>query len=335
MKAGGSQEGKNMTADTSEAVPENSDEAGQSDEVREVLDGLCGSPKFINSRFLYDERGSQLFDRITELPEYYPTRTELTILRDNAAAIAEWTGSAPVLIEPGAGSCEKVQQLLEALRPAAYVPQDISVAFLHRTARRLESRYPWLRVMPVTGDFSDGIVMPDGVPRGRRVLFYPGSTIGNFTPEEAVRFLRRMRSLVGESGGILLGADLQKAPEILNAAYNDSEGVTAEFNRNILRHLARILDADLVPEWFEHCAFYNRSEGRVEMHLLCQRTHTVRCAGTVLSFEAGDDILTEYSCKYTPEMVGDMARQAGLELRRTWTDDQALFSVNYLVPSPS
>lgn len=324
-----------MTAETGAAVSENSNGIGQSDEVREVLDGLCSSPRFINSRFLYDERGSQLFDCITELPEYYPTRTELAILRDNATAIAERTGSAPLLIEPGAGSCGKVQQLLEALRPAAYVPQDISAAFLRRTARRLESCYPWLRVMPVTGDFSEGIVMPDDVPGNRRVLFYPGSTIGNFTPGEAVRFLRRMRSLVGESGGIILGADLQKAPEILNAAYNDSKGVTAEFNRNILRHLARILDADLVPEWFEHCAFYNQRVGRVEMHLLCQRTHAVRCAGTVLSFEAGDDILTEYSYKYTPRMVGDMARQAGLELRETWTDDQALFSVNYLVPAPA
>ncbi len=316
----------------SAGAPDTSRGRAGDETAAEILAGLQQSPRFINSRFLYDERGSRLFDRITQLPEYYPTRTEVGILQEHGPAIAELAGASPVLIEPGAGSCEKVLHLLERMRPSAYVPQDISVDYLHRTARRLKSGHPWLRVAPVSGDFVDGVALPADLPEAPRVVFYPGSTIGNFQPAEAVDFLTRMRALVGDEGGIILGADLQKPAATLHAAYNDSEGITAEFNRNILRHAGRLLDAEFVPEWFDHHAFYNAEQERVEMHLVCRRRHKVTCAGTTLVFARGDDILTEYSHKYTLAGVARMAADAGLRVERSWTDAQSLFSVNYLRP---
>ncbi len=298
--------------------------------VQELLLGLNRSPKTINPKFFYDERGSGLFDQITHLPEYYPTRTETRILQDNADAIANCVGRDAVWIEPGAGSCDKVRYLLGSVQPAAYIPQDISREFLCRTAAELALAFPWLKIQLSIGDFSDGIVLPESMPEGRRIIFYPGSTIGNFEPSEAIQFLQSMRELAGGDGGLVIGVDLEKDPRILNAAYNDAAGVTAEFNRNILRHVNRLLESNIVPENFAHRAFYNAQKHRIEMHLVCTEAHTVDVNGCdQLHFHEGESIHTEDSYKYTIEGFSELAESAGFTLKNSWMDDNKLFSVHY------
>jgi dimethylhistidine N-methyltransferase len=298
--------------------------------AKELLSGLDRTEKYINSKFFYDERGSQLFDRITTLPEYYPTRTEIDILTQNAEEIADYIDLSPVLIEPGAGNCAKVRYLLESVRPAVYLPQDISADFLYQTAGDLVRLYPWLTVHPLIGDFSSGIALPASLPSGRRVVFYPGSTIGNFEPLSAIRFLRSMRELVGSDGGLIIGVDLQKDPDILNAAYNDSAGITAEFNLNILAHVNRILGTGIIVENFSHHAFYNTDEHRIEMHLVSECHQEVQCHDAHLHFSAGETIRTEYSYKYTQQDFAQLAHEAGFTLTQTWLDEEGLFSVHYL-----
>ncbi len=294
---------------------------------KELLAGLLEPPRSINPKFFYDERGSELFADICELDEYYPTRTEINILRQESAAIAEAVGRGCELVEPGAGSCEKVRHLLADLHPSAYLPLDISRDFLLDAAQRLREDFPGLEVRPVVADFSAAFELPPAT--GRRVLFYPGSTIGNFEPAGALDFLVRAAQLVGKEGGLLIGVDLHKASEVLNAAYNDSEGVTAAFNRNILHHANHLLDADFDPEQFEHVAFYNAPAQRIEMHLESRADQQVNCDGTVLTFAAGERIHTEYSHKYTPEGFAALAAQAGFTARGCWVDDDSLFSVQY------
>lgn len=298
--------------------------------AQELLVGLGCPQKYINPKFFYDERGSQLFDQITTLPEYYPTRTEISILKANATAIADCVDSVPVLIEPGAGNCSKVRYLLESVRPAAYLPQDISADFLYQTAGDLNRLYPWLDVYPLIGDFSNGIDLPNSLPGGRRVVFYPGSTIGNFEPPLAIKFLRSMRKLVGSDGGLIIGVDLQKDPDILNAAYNDAAGVTAEFNRNILENVNSILGCDIAIGNFSHHAFYNTDKHRIEMHLISEESQKIKCNDTHLHFSAGEAIHTEYSYKYTEQSFARLAREADFNVRQTWLDDDGLFSVHYL-----
>ncbi len=293
----------------------------------ELLAGLLTPPRFINPKFFYDERGSELFARICELEEYYPTRTEISIFSRESAAIAAAVGSGCELVEPGAGSCEKVRHLLADLAPSAYLPLDISRDFLLDAAQRLREDFPALEVRPVVADFGSAFDLPEA--GARRVLFYPGSTIGNFEPSAALEFLSRAAALVGPGGGLLIGVDLHKASEVLNAAYNDSQGVTAEFNRNILRHANQLLDADFDPEQFEHVAFYNAPAQRIEMHLESRIAQRVHCEGAVLEFAAGERIHTEYSHKYTPQGFADLAAQAGFQPRGCWLDDAALFSVQY------
>jgi dimethylhistidine N-methyltransferase len=293
----------------------------------ELLAGLQASPRSINPKFFYDGRGSELFAQICELEEYYPTRTEIEILDSQSDVIAETVGTGCELVEPGAGSCEKVRYLLDDLKPSAYLPLDISRDFLLDAAQRLRSDFPQLDVRPVVADFSEGFDLPGS--EGRRVLFYPGSTIGNFAPDAAGDFLRQVADLVGAGGGLLIGVDLHKDTEVLHAAYNDSEGVTAEFNRNILRHANELLDAEFEPDRFEHVAFYNEPAQRIEMHLESREAQSVRCNGSVLEFEAGERIHTEYSHKYTIEGFGGLAAQAGFASRCCWTDDEQLFSVQY------
>jgi dimethylhistidine N-methyltransferase len=299
------------------------------DQRDELLAGLESRPRAINPKFFYDERGSELFARICELQEYYPTRTEIDIFQGCSAAIARAVGPDCELIEPGAGSCEKVRYLLEDMQPASYIPIDISGDFLVAAAESLREDFPGLDVRPVVADFSDHFDLPPTRSTGRRVFFYPGSTIGNFEPEAARAFLVRVADLVGPGGALLIGVDLHKPSEVLNAAYNDSQGVTAAFNRNILRHANRLLDAEFEPDRFRHVAFYNEREQRIEMHLESLDTQRVRCNGAVFEFAAGERIHTEYSYKYRVDEFAALAATAGFRLGECWVDANEWFSVQY------
>ncbi len=301
----------------------------------ELLAGLLASAKRIDSRFFYDEYGSQLFEQITELPEYYPTRTEVGLLRDNCDSITKALGRGELLIEPGAGNCSKVRWLLPALRPACYVPIDISGDFLIASARTLQQEFPGIRVLPVVGDMGAMLTLPPEYDGLRRGVFYPGSTIGNYEPGDAVEFLRRMQSMMGSGGSVLIGVDLQKEPEVLNAAYNDSAGVTARFNLNILSHVNRLADADFDIERFRHVAFYNEAAGRIEMHVESLFAQQVTVAGVTIPLLEGERILTEYSYKYTREMFADLASRAGLTAGEYWIDEQNLFSLQHFRVSGS
>jgi dimethylhistidine N-methyltransferase len=293
----------------------------------ELIKGLSQKQKTINPKFFYDARGSELFEQITHLPEYYPSRTEAEILQNHADDIASLIGQNCLLIEPGAGSCRKVRHLLPALRPLIYVPQDISGSSLYETAAALEQDYPWLEVLPVCGDFSVDIAIPRYLPKIKRVAFYPGSTIGNFEPGAALNFLQRLRKLVGADGQLLIGVDLQKDPAILNAAYNDQAGVTAAFNKNILANVNNLIDSNFDMDNFAHHAFYNAEQSRIEMHLLSQIRHSVKAGNIVLSFEQNESIHTENSYKYTLESFSAMASIAGFSPQRIWTDANKWFAV--------
>ena len=300
------------------------------DNREEVLAGLKQAQKVVNPKYFYDEKGSQLFDRITRLPEYYPTRTEIDILTRHRQEISEACEKGCVFIEPGSGSCEKARLLLDDLQPSAYVPVDISADFLLQAAIQLGKEYPWLAVRAVCADFNNSWSFVDDLPAGKRVVFYPGSTIGNLEPDNALKFLKRVRAMVGTAGGMLIGVDLHKSSTRLNAAYNDAQGITAEFNRNVLTCLNGLLDAEFDPATFAHHAFYNNDKQRIEMHLVSAQAQTVRCNGSHIAFDKGETIHTENSYKYTLEGFTALAAKAGLRLERSWLDDDELFSVHYL-----
>ena len=296
---------------------------------RQLLAGLQSGAPAIPSKYFYDEAGSALFGQICELPEYYLTRTEVGILTANSRAIASTVGRVDSILEPGAGNCEKIRYLLPDLMPEIYVPVDISAEYLRQAAHSLRGEFPGLRVQPVVTDFSRELALPGTALPGRRLLFYPGSTIGNFEPPQALEFLRHCAQLLGDGGGLLIGVDLHKDSSVLNAAYNDARGLTAAFNRNILQHVNRILDADFQPRQFEHLAFYNEAQRRVEMHLVSSRSQTVQHREGSLAFAAGDRIHTEYSCKYSPRDFVQLAAAAGWQSRACWIDPQHWFSVHY------
>lgn len=302
------------------------------DSRSEILAGLYAPRKSINPKFFYDEYGSRLFEAITRLPEYYPTRTEVNILRANAAEIAAACGADCVLIEPGSGNSEKVRYLLTALAPRAYVPMDISADFLQEAAQELGREYPELAIHAVCADFNtDEAAMP-ALPAAKRVIFYPGSTIGNLVPSAAQAFLLRLRSWMGANGGALIGVDLHKSSAVLNAAYNDKQGITAEFNLNILRHINTLVDAEFETTAFRHHAFYDSEKQRIEMHLVSKLEQSVGCDGDMIDFEPGESIQTEYSYKYTVAGFQALAHSAGLNIQKSWLDDRQLFSVHYLEP---
>jgi len=292
-----------------------------------VLAGLRETRKRISPKYFYDDTGSLLFEEITRQPEYYPTRTERRILSEHAADMAAAIGTGTVLMEPGAGSCEKVRLLLDALKPAAYVPIDIAGDFLQRSASALQREFPWLRITALRADFAAMPSLPADLTDGPRTLFYPGSTLGNFSPLHATSFLRHAKRLVGTGGKLLIGVDLDKDSTTLNRAYNDSAGVTARFNLNILNHLNRILPADFQPSQFSHVAFYNRDCHRIEMHLESRTDQTVSAAGSTIHFTAGERIHTEISCKYSVESFTALAAAAGLNVRECWRDNDNLFAV--------
>ena len=296
----------------------------------EILAGLQTTQKTVNPKWFYDEYGSQLFDQITRLPEYYPTRTEVAILTENREQISARCGHGCLFIEPGSGSSEKVRILLDTLQPAAYVPMDISADFLQSAALELGGEYPWLDIYAVCADFNQGWSFLDALPTGKRVVFYPGSTIGNLEPKLAAEFLIRVRDMMGENGGALVGVDTHKSTDRLNAAYNDSQGVTAEFNLNVLRRLNEVMDAEFEEDSFRHHAFYNTEVRRIEMHLVSEREQSVRCNGGTVEFALGESLHTESSYKYTPQSFAALVEAAGLKLAQSWMDADELFSVHYL-----
>lgn len=296
----------------------------------EVIAGLRQTPKRIDSKYFYDDYGSRLFERIVTLREYYPPRCEREILQRHAAVIAARVGPECVLIEPGSGASRKVELLLDALRPSAYVAVDISAEQVQRAGHRLAATYPWLRCHTVAADYNAPFELPAQLPAGRRVIFYPGSTLGNFEPAAAAVFLRRLRALAGTGGGLLIGIDLRKDTAVLERAYNDRLGVTAEFNKNALRHLNRLTGADFNLSEYDHVAFYNESQHRIEMHLQCRRDQRVTIDGTGIDIAAGERIHTENSYKYTTASFTALARCAGFERVQTWYDREQLFSVHYL-----
>lgn len=303
----------------------------------EVLSGLRQMPRTLPARLFYDARGASLFDAITRLDEYYLTRTELAILHDNATAIAASIGRGSVLLEYGSGEAEKVRLILDRMRgaaaPAAYVPIDVSSDQLERVAAEMREAYPEIPIIPVAADYTslDELPLPPGLRDARRVAFFPGSTIGNLHPPEARDFLERLAAICGRRGSIILGADLRKDPAILHAAYNDSEGLTAEFNLNILLRLNRELGATFDRESFRHYAYYNPVAGRVEMHLVSLRKQLVDVAGECISFERGESIWTESSYKYTWRGLDELARGAGLVIVDRWSDSRDMFAVTRLV----
>jgi dimethylhistidine N-methyltransferase len=298
-----------------------------------VLAGLEGTPRAIPAKFLYDARGSALFDAICELPEYYLTRTETDILRRSADDIATMAGPGCALVEFGSGSSVKSRLLIEAMRDlVAYVPIDISRQHLDATATRLRRDYPGLNVEPVCADYMALTRLPEEVSAARRRIgFFPGSTVGNLLPVEATAFLRRARGLLGEGGALVLGVDLKKDPRRLHDAYNDAAGVTAQFTLNLLRRMNRELDANFDLSAFAHEAFYNPVEGRIEIYFRSLRPQTVTVAGRSFAFQAGERVHTEYSYKFDDAGIGLLARSAGFTIARTWTDPVRLFAVVYLV----
>lgn len=301
--------------------------------LHDVLEGLAAESKRISCKYLYDTRGSQLFDAICELPEYYLTRTELAITRDRANEIAEHIGPRAALVEYGSGSSLKTRILLDHLvDPAAYVPVDISREHLSEAATRIAGAYPDLAVLPVCADFVHPFELPTGTESADRIVaYFPGSTIGNFGPDEAIGMLSGIAEVVGPGGALLLGVDVFKSADILVPAYDDAAGVTNEFNMNLLVRINRELGANFDVDAFRHEAIFNEAETRMEMFLVSERDQTVSIDGIEFSFERGERIHTEYSYKYRPEDFTDIAAAAGFETDTVWTDDRGWFSVQLLV----
>lgn len=304
-------------------------EPPRSDFRADVVAGLSATERRLSSMYFYDEPGSLLFDRICELEEYYPTRTEISILRDHMPGILAALGPEVQLIEFGSGSSQKIRLLLDQLEdPAAYVPVDIAREHLLHAAAAIARDYPGLEVLPVCADFTEPVPLPEPMrtPR-RRVVFFPGSTIGNFEPDAAGHLLESVREDCGPGGGLLIGVDLRKDEATLRAAYDDRDGVTAAFNLNLLRRINRELGADFVPELFAHEIRWDEVAGRIEMHLRSRVDQVVTLGEHRFAFSAGETIHTENSHKWSIEEFAALAASAGLDEERVWTDDRGQFSV--------
>ena len=295
----------------------------------QVMRGLRHRPKLLPCKLFYDELGSRLFDEICKLEEYYPTRTELAIMRVHSGRIAEQLGRRVMLIEYGSGSSTKTRILLDQLRdPACYIPIDISREHLIRSATDLAEAYPDIEVSAVCADYTQPFEVPHCDGASRRVVYFPGSTIGNFHQKRARAFLGRIATVCGAEGGLLIGIDLKKDPLVLHRAYNDREGVTEAFNLNILVRINRELDGDFDTDAFRHYAFYNVRRGRVEMHLVSLGDQTVRVGGGEIHFESGESIRTECSYKYTIDQFVRLA--ADFRIEQVWTDAQRHFALLYM-----
>ncbi|MEE8473414.1 MAG: L-histidine N(alpha)-methyltransferase [Dehalococcoidia bacterium] len=301
--------------------------------LAEVLAGLQKSQKELPSKYFYDEKGSELFERICGLDEYYVPRTEVAIMEAHIDDITELLGPRVLLIEYGSGSSSKTRILLDHMRePAAYVPIDISREQLVSAAEELASRYPGLEVLPVCADYTSDVDLPPlKLHSARKVVYFPGSTIGNFDLLPAKHFLEHIAGVCGPGGGLLIGVDLKKDPSVLHSAYNDREGLTAAFNINLLERINSELNSDFRPERFEHYAFYNARESRIEMHLVSLTDQSVRLDGVSIHFTKGESIWTESSYKFNLEEFQVLAAAAGFTVERTWTDERQWFSLQYLV----
>ncbi|WP_159008797.1 L-histidine N(alpha)-methyltransferase [Bradyrhizobium sp. S69] len=303
--------------------------------AREAIGDLSQRPKRLSPKYFYDATGSELFEAITRLPEYYPTRTELSILRDRGSDIAALIPEGAALIEFGAGATTKVRLLLENCAISAYVPVDISGDFLQDQANALRRDFPGLAVFPVAADFTAPFALPEvitlaGMPK---VGFFPGSTLGNFEPHEACAFLRSAREILGKDSQMIIGVDLEKDERVLYDAYNDAAGVTARFNLNVLVRINRELGGNFDLSAFTHRAIYNRERHRIEMHLISKKSQSVRLLGTNFAFRAGESIHTESSYKYSIDRFAALARGSGWTPRASWTDKAGMFSVHALVAS--
>lgn len=299
----------------------------------EVLQGLANPQKTLPPKLFYDQHGSLLFDQICKLDEYYPTRTENAIMQKNIDEIARLVSPNSLLIEFGSGSSKKTRLILDHFSDiAAYIPVDISRKHLYDTAQNLNRDYPKIIIIPLWADFTKPFSLPleinDLYPK---MVYFPGSTIGNFYPQQAIDFMSNVANLVGTGGGFMIGIDLIKDPDVLNLAYNDRKGVTAAFNLNILTHINRKCAADFRVDQFKHHAFYNQEAQRIEMHLISKVDQLVAVNGSVIRFAQGESILTEVSYKYTVEGFARMADQAGFEVRKVWVDSNNYFSVQYIV----
>ena len=295
----------------------------------DVIKGLTDKPRKIPPKYFYDQRGSELFDQICEQPEYYPTRTEIDLLQYYAREIAERIGPDCVLVELGSGASEKARLLFDALKPAGYMGVDISKEFLLDATSKLATDYPWLEVHAVCADFSQVLEIPKHYEQ-QHVAFYPGSSIGNFDHDEAVKFMEQVATMLGSGGKFLVGVDLKKDEAILNAAYNDAAGVTAAFNLNLLERMKSELGAQIEDGAFAHQAFYNESDGRIEMHLVCTRNTRLVIDNKPFAFHLGDSIHTENSYKYTLDEFQKLADRAGFDVEEVWTDRKQFFSLQLL-----
>jgi len=298
--------------------------------ARDVIAGLSAKPKLLWAKYFYDDRGSELFEQITALPEYYPTRTELGILEARADDIARLIPAGAALVEFGSGSTAKARIVLRAAQVFAYVPVDISAGFLASEAARLRRDLSHLRILPVAADFTKPFALPAAISGRPRVGFFPGSTIGNFEPTQAADFLRHAARLLGAGAHFIVGVDLVKDERVLHAAYNDAAGVTAAFNLNLLRRINNELGADFDLGCFRHKAFFNQAQHRIEMHLESRVAQSVLVCGRVIQFAAGETIHTESSYKYTVESFQALAAQAGWSPAAVWTDAKGYFSLHAL-----
>ncbi len=321
---------KNSAADAARTPDARADGETASTFALDVLAGLGKHPKQLSPKYFYDSAGSDLFEQITRLPEYYPTRTELGILRDRGDEIAALLPKQAALVEFGAGATTKVRLLLKSCNIAAYVPVDISADFLQAQARALRADFPALKVHPVAADFTETFASPAEVSTLPKVGFFPGSTIGNFEPHEAERFLRRAAEILGQDALIILGVDLEKDEKVLYDAYNDAAGVTAKFNLNLMVRMNRELGTNFDLAAFDHRAVYNRELSRIEMHLISNRPQMVRVCGRSISFTTGESIHTENSYKYSIPRFYNLARATGWTPLSTWTDSERMFSVHAL-----
>ena len=293
--------------------------------LEDVVTGLSLPQKALPPKYFYDDAGSKLFEKICRLPEYYLTRAELSLTRENLSAIARFAGKGCELLEYGSGESLKTRLLIRALRPKLYLPVDISVSALERAAKRLRREFPWLAVVPVAADFSRSLDLP--AAKGPRTAYFPGSTIGNLTPEEAHGFLARGRA---HASRMLIGTDLKKDANVLHAAYNDPRGVTAAFNVNLLARINRELGADFDLRRFSHYAFYNATHARIEMHLISLKRQEIKIGRHRFAFERGESIHTENSYKYSLEGFGALAANAGFRQERCWSDRKGLFALHGL-----
>jgi len=306
-----------------------------SDFLSDVITGLSTDPRTLPCKYFYDERGAALFQKICELPEYYITRTEIDILDRHRAEIAAVLGPHINLIGLGTGSGTKTRILIEALeKPAGYIPVDISEKQLRKSTARFHKIFPDLEILPVCADYLQPVALPSTRRKtARNVVYFPGSTIGNFEPHEATQFLRRVAKVCRRGGALLIGVDLRKDQGVIEAAYNDSAGVTAQFNLNLLVRANRELGADFDLQHWQHRGIYNSDAGRIEMHLIGQIDQVVHVADHTFEFRSGEKIITEFSYKYSPEGFAALARDAGFEFQKMWTDDARLFGVFYFTCS--